>query len=185
MDGLCCTLITYNVAQIVFQMIQNFTKCCFEFYSNLSVKTGNNPGTDYWSQLIMSPDDMPGGTLQLQPQQQSPAVLTRIVISCREFSREELHVATDGFSNILGEGGFGRVYKGRLPNGKFVAVKKLESGSQQGDREFQAEVEAISRVNHRYLVTLVGYCTSDDERMLVYEFVPNNTLKFHLHGKIS
>ncbi|KHN39350.1 proline-rich receptor-like protein kinase PERK15 isoform X1 [Glycine soja] len=128
-------------------------------------------------------DDMPGGTLQLQPQQQSPAVLTRIVISCREFSREELHVATDGFSNILGEGGFGRVYKGRLPNGKFVAVKKLESGSQQGDREFQAEVEAISRVNHRYLVTLVGYCTSDDERMLVYEFVPNNTLKFHLHEK--
>ncbi|KAH1240116.1 Proline-rich receptor-like protein kinase PERK1 [Glycine max] len=128
-------------------------------------------------------DDMPGATLQLQSQQESPAVLTRIVISCREFSRDELHVATDGFSNILGEGGFGRVYKGHLLNGKFVAVKKLESGSQQGDREFQAEVEAISRVNHRYLVTLVGYCTSDDERMLVYEFVPNNTLKFHLHEK--
>ncbi|KAH1084647.1 hypothetical protein AAZX31_07G004100 [Glycine max] len=128
-------------------------------------------------------DDMAGGTLQLQPQQQSPAVLTRIVISCIEFSREELYVATDGFYDVLGEGGFGHVYKGRLPNGKFVAVKKLKSGSQQGDREFQAEVEAISRVNHRYLVTLVGYCTSDDERMLVYEFVPNNTLKFHLHEK--
>lgn len=72
--------------------------------------------------------------------------------------------------------------KGVLPNGKEVAVKSLKAGSGQGEREFQAEVEIISRVHHRYLVSLVGYCISDTQRMLVYEYVPNKTLEFHLHG---
>uniref|UniRef100_A0A7N0ZRJ8 non-specific serine/threonine protein kinase n=1 Tax=Kalanchoe fedtschenkoi TaxID=63787 RepID=A0A7N0ZRJ8_KALFE len=101
------------------------------------------------------------------------------------FSYEELSLATGGFSqaNLLGQGGFGYVHKGMLPNGKAVAVKSLKAGSGQGEREFQAEVEIISRVHHRYLVTLVGYCIAGDQRMLVYEFVPNNTLEFHLHGQ--
>lgn len=83
----------------------------------------------------------------------------------------------------MGQGGFGYVHKGVLPNGKEVAVKSLKSGSGQGEREFQAEVEIISRVHHRHLVSLVGYCIADGQRMLVYEFVPNKTLEFHLHGK--
>ncbi|KAK6125492.1 hypothetical protein DH2020_040762 [Rehmannia glutinosa] len=70
-----------------------------------------------------------------------------------------------------------------LPNGREVAVKSLKSGSGQGEREFQAEVEIISRVHHRYLVSLVGYCIAGEQRMLVYEYVPNKTLEFHLHGK--
>ncbi|KAK6258366.1 hypothetical protein SCA6_012840 [Theobroma cacao] len=101
------------------------------------------------------------------------------------FSYEELAAATGGFSraNLLGQGGFGYVHKGVLPNGKEVAVKSLKSGSGQGEREFQAEVEIISRVHHRHLVSLVGYCIAGGQRMLVYEFVPNNTLEHHLHGK--
>uniref|UniRef100_A0A5B7C6E0 non-specific serine/threonine protein kinase n=1 Tax=Davidia involucrata TaxID=16924 RepID=A0A5B7C6E0_DAVIN len=101
------------------------------------------------------------------------------------FSYEELAAATGGFSqgNLLGQGGFGYVHKGVLPNGKDVAVKSLKSGSGQGEREFQAEVEIISRVHHRHLVSLVGYCIAGGQRMLVYEFVPNKTLEFHLHGK--
>ncbi|XP_044462900.1 proline-rich receptor-like protein kinase PERK1 [Mangifera indica] len=101
------------------------------------------------------------------------------------FTYEELSRATDGFSdaNLLGQGGFGYVHKGVLPNGKEVAVKQLKAGSGQGEREFQAEVEIISRVHHKHLVTLVGYCIVESQRMLVYEFVPNNTLEFHLHGK--
>ncbi|KAH7511919.1 hypothetical protein FEM48_Zijuj12G0034300 [Ziziphus jujuba var. spinosa] len=100
------------------------------------------------------------------------------------FSYEELALATDGFSdaNLLGQGGFGYVHKGVLPNGKEVAVKHLKAGSGQGEREFQAEVEIISRVHHKHLVSLVGYCMAGAQRMLVYEFVPNNTLEFHLHG---
>ncbi|CAN4094374.1 unnamed protein product [Withania somnifera] len=101
------------------------------------------------------------------------------------FTYEELVRATDGFSdaNLLGQGGFGYVHKGILPNGKEVAVKQLKAGSGQGEREFQAEVEIISRVHHKHLVSLVGYCITGVQRMLVYEFVPNNTLEFHLHGK--
>ncbi|KGN51804.1 proline-rich receptor-like protein kinase PERK13 [Cucumis sativus] len=101
------------------------------------------------------------------------------------FSYEELMEVTSGFSrqNILGEGGFGCVYQGWLPEGKTVAVKQLKAGSGQGEREFKAEVEIISRVHHRHLVSLVGYCVAERHRLLIYEFVPNKTLEHHLHGK--
>ena len=74
------------------------------------------------------------------------------------------------------------MHKGVLPNGKEIAVKSLKAGSGQGDREFQAEIEIISRVHHRHLVSLVGYCIAGGQRLLVYEFLPNCTLEFHLHG---
>uniref|UniRef100_A0A1D1Z7T2 non-specific serine/threonine protein kinase n=1 Tax=Anthurium amnicola TaxID=1678845 RepID=A0A1D1Z7T2_9ARAE len=101
------------------------------------------------------------------------------------FTYEEISDMTHGFSreNLLGEGGFGCVYKGWLQDGRVVAVKQLKAGSGQGEREFRAEVEIISRVHHRHLVSLVGYCIADSQRSLVYEFVPNNTLEHHLHGK--
>ncbi|CAN6482772.1 unnamed protein product [Victoria cruziana] len=101
------------------------------------------------------------------------------------FSFHELSDATSGFSprNILGQGGFGCVYKGRLTDGREVAVKQLRTGSTQGEREFRAEVETISRIHHRHLVSLVGYCIDYDQRLLVYEYVPNNTLDYHLHGE--
>ncbi|KAL7156661.1 hypothetical protein ABFS83_02G023900 [Erythranthe nasuta] len=100
------------------------------------------------------------------------------------FSYEDLAAATGGFTqaNLLGQGGFGYVHKGVLPNGKEVAVKSLKMNSGQGEREFQAEVDIISRVHHRHLVSLVGYCISGVQRMLVYEFVNNGTLEYHLHG---
>uniref|UniRef100_A0A0D9V5P0 non-specific serine/threonine protein kinase n=1 Tax=Leersia perrieri TaxID=77586 RepID=A0A0D9V5P0_9ORYZ len=99
------------------------------------------------------------------------------------FGYDELAAAADGFSesNLLGQGGFGQVYKGTI-RGQEVAIKKLRSGSGQGEREFQAEVEIISRVHHKNLVSLVGYCIYGEQRLLVYEYVPNKTLEFHLHG---
>lgn len=100
------------------------------------------------------------------------------------FAYEELYAITGGFSNqnLLGEGGFGCVYKGCLPDGREVAVKQLKVGGSQGEREFKAEVEIIGRVHHRHLVSLVGYCIAESQRLLVYDYVPNNTLHYHLHG---
>jgi hypothetical protein len=114
----------------------------------------------------------------------SPGTALNFSNSKSTFTYDELVRATDGFSdaNLLGQGGFGYVHKGVLPNGKEIAVKQLKLGSGQGEREFQAEVEIISRVHHKHLVSLVGYCISGGKRLLVYEFVTNNTLEFHLHG---
>ncbi|ERM95419.1 proline-rich receptor-like protein kinase PERK8 isoform X2 [Amborella trichopoda] len=103
-----------------------------------------------------------------------------------QFGYEELAVATNWFSreNLIGEGGFGLVYKGTLVDGQVVAVKMLKpmENSRQAERQFQAEVEVISRVHHRNLVALLGYCIVGEQRLLVYEYVPNGTLHNHLHG---
>ena len=101
------------------------------------------------------------------------------------FSYEELAEVTECFSetNFLGEGGYGSVHKGVLTEGKTVAIKQLRFDSKQGEKEFMAEVEIISRVHHRNLVPLVGYCISEKHKILVYEFVRNCTLHLHLHGK--
>ncbi|GMJ05615.1 hypothetical protein HRI_004230700 [Hibiscus trionum] len=124
--------------------------------------------------------DLPSENVSDEGQTPSPQRLNKCY-----FTYEELAIATQGFSekNLLGQGGFGFVHKGVLPDGKEVAVKSLKSGSGQGQREFQAEVEIISRVHHRHLVSLVGYSIAGDKKMLVYEFVPNKTLEFHLHNK--
>eukprot|EP00253_Pinus_taeda_P009422 PITA_09422 len=73
--------------------------------------------------------------------------------------------------------------RGQLPDGQVVAVKQLKVGGGQGELEFQAEVEIIGRVHHRNLVSLVGYCITDSQRLLIYEYVPNGSLEQHLHGK--
>ncbi|KAL4589640.1 hypothetical protein LXL04_002548 [Taraxacum kok-saghyz] len=139
------------------------------------------PPPPFMSSSGGSGSNFSGGSNALPP----PSPGMSLGFSKSTFTYEELAMATDGFSeaNLLGQGGFGYVHRGVLPNGKEVAVKQLKTGSGQGEREFQAEVEIISRVHHKHLVSLVGYCMSGAQRLLVYEFVPNNTMEFHLHGK--
>ncbi|KAI8567492.1 hypothetical protein RHMOL_Rhmol02G0126500 [Rhododendron molle] len=86
--------------------------------------------------------------------------------------------ATDKFSfgNKIGEGGFGPVYKGELPNGQEIAVKRLSQSSGQGIKEFKNEVNMIAKLQHRNLVKLLGCCIQGEERMLIYEFLPNKSL---------
>ncbi|KAL6198036.1 hypothetical protein ACLB2K_027828 [Fragaria x ananassa] len=91
---------------------------------------------------------------------------------------DNILVATDGFSikNKLGQGGFGPVDKGMLPEGKEIAVKRLSSSSGQGVEEFKNEILLISKLQHKNLVRIMGCCVKEDEKLLVYEFMPNKSL---------
>nr|XP_043612669.1 probable serine/threonine-protein kinase PBL21 [Erigeron canadensis] len=98
------------------------------------------------------------------------------------FTFRELAVVTQNFKdvNLIGEGGFGCVYKGRLDSGKVVAVKQLNLDGVQGNQEFIVEVLMLSLLRHSNLVTLIGYCTDGDQRLLVYEYMPLGSLEKHL-----
>lgn len=99
-------------------------------------------------------------------------------------SIQVLRQVTNNFSedNVLGRGGFGIVYKGELHDGTKIAVKRMDSGAMgtKGLREFQAEIAVLTKVRHRHLVALLGYCINDNERLLVYEYMPQGTLGQHL-----
>ncbi|KAA8529840.1 hypothetical protein F0562_034391 [Nyssa sinensis] len=99
-------------------------------------------------------------------------------------SIQVLKNVTNNFSeeNILGRGGFGTVYKGELHDGTKIAVKRMESGvvSEKGLDEFKSEIAVLTKVRHRHLVALLGYCLDGNERLLVYEYMPQGTLSSHL-----
>ncbi|KAM7256692.1 hypothetical protein ACFE04_012433 [Oxalis oulophora] len=100
----------------------------------------------------------------------------------RSFTYAEVASATNNFSisNQVGQGGYGKVYKGILADGTIVAIKRAQEGSLQGEREFLTEIQLLSRLHHRNLVSLIGYCEEEGEQMLVYEFISEGTLREHL-----
>ncbi|TYI11014.1 hypothetical protein ES332_A09G181700v1 [Gossypium tomentosum] len=102
------------------------------------------------------------------------------------FKFKDLYIATKGFKDkeLLGAGGFGRVYRGVLPSNKLeVAVKRVSHESRQGMREFVAEIVSIGRLRHRNLVQLLGYCRRKGELLLVYDYMPNGSLDKYLHDQ--
>ncbi|CAL9051563.1 unnamed protein product [Musa banksii] len=104
-------------------------------------------------------------------------------IAARTFTFRELASATNNFlpECLLGEGGFGRVYKGSLENtGQIVAVKQLDRNGFQGNKEFVVEVLMLSLLHHQNLVKLIGYCADGDQRLLVYEYMTMGSLEDHL-----
>ncbi|KAF7142849.1 hypothetical protein RHSIM_Rhsim05G0233100 [Rhododendron simsii] len=103
----------------------------------------------------------------------------------KSFSFREMELATDHFdsSTQVGQGGYGNVYRGILADDTTVAIKRAKEGSLQGQKEFLTEIEMLSRLHHRNLVSLVGYCDEEGEQMLVYEFMPNGSLQDWLSAK--
>ncbi|KAG7541801.1 Protein kinase domain [Arabidopsis thaliana x Arabidopsis arenosa] len=99
-----------------------------------------------------------------------------------QFDFKAIEAATNKFSesNKLGQGGFGQVYKGTLPNGVQVAMKRLSKTSGQGEKEFKNEVVVVAKLQHRNLVKLLGFCLEREEKILVYEFVSNKSLDYFL-----
>ncbi|CAN0900655.1 Cysteine-rich receptor-like protein kinase 10 [Linum grandiflorum] len=102
------------------------------------------------------------------------------------FTFSDIKTATNNFSsdNLLGSGGYGPVYKGVLPGGEEIAVKRLSKSSTQGLLEFKNEVSLTARLQHVNLVRVVGFCTENEEKMLVYEFMPSRSLDLYLFDPV-
>lgn len=134
-----------------------------------------------------------GSSGTYKPSSSHPITAPSPLVGLPEFSRlgwghwftlRDLELATSRFSKdiVLGEGGYGVVYRGQLINGTSVAVKKLLNNMGQAEKEFRVEVEAIGHVRHKNLVRLLGYCIEGTHRLLVYEYVNNGNLEQWLHG---
>ncbi|OQU90117.1 hypothetical protein SORBI_3002G343100 [Sorghum bicolor] len=103
----------------------------------------------------------------------------------QQFSFKSIQTATGSFKTLIGEGGFGSVYRGALANGQEVAVKVRSTSSTQGTREFNNELRLLSAVWHENLVPLIGYCCEKDQQILVYPFMSNGSLQDRLYGEAS
>ncbi|XP_042445487.1 probable LRR receptor-like serine/threonine-protein kinase At5g59680 [Zingiber officinale] len=120
----------------------------------------------------------------VQPMKENNAQESPLPIENRMFTYKELAIMTNNFKKQLGKGGFGPVFHGSLQNNVQVAVKMLSQSSSQGRKEFHAEVENLTRIHHKNLVPLIGYCMEGNDLALVYEYMPQGTLQDHLTGKI-
>lgn len=168
---------------VIFISIVGIVSICF--YLQWKKKTSANKNKDNppgrWPLV-------PHGATTTATNSRSPTLLTAGAFGSsrmgRRFTIAEIRTATMNFdeSLVIGVGGFGKVYKGEMEHHTLVAIKRGHRESQQGVKEFETEIEMLSRLRHRHLVSLIGYCDEQNEMILVYEHMANGTLRSHLYG---
>ncbi|KAI4296582.1 hypothetical protein L6164_036532 [Bauhinia variegata] len=150
--------------------------CMYWSRGLIDLQKFSSGGVDLYIRLAHSElgKEQPESHTQRMIEDQKPTKLDELPL----FDFEVLAAATNDFhlANTLGKGGFGQVYKGELGDGQEIAVKRLSRASGQGLEEFMNEVKVISKLQHRNLVRLLGCCIEGDEKMLIYEFMPNKSL---------
>lgn len=127
----------------------------------------------------------PKAVANAEDSEASNSCLVLLFQNNKEFSIEDILKSTNNFDQayIVGCGGFGLVYKSTLPDGRKVAIKRLSGDYSQVEREFQAEVETLSRAQHENLVLLQGYCKVGNDRLLIYSYMENGSLDYWLHER--
>eukprot|EP00262_Sarcandra_glabra_P005516 TRINITY_DN1719_c0_g1_i2.p1 TRINITY_DN1719_c0_g1~~TRINITY_DN1719_c0_g1_i2.p1 ORF type:complete len:358 (-),score=59.09 TRINITY_DN1719_c0_g1_i2:378-1451(-) len=98
------------------------------------------------------------------------------------YSYKQIKKYSNNFSDKLGQGGFGSVFKAKLPNGSFIAIKVLDE-TEQSETQFLNEVRTVGQINHNHLVQLLGYCFENSRRILVYEYMVNGSLEKYIHAR--
>ncbi|MQM02739.1 hypothetical protein Taro_035508 [Colocasia esculenta] len=146
----------------------------------VDISAGNPP---VWRPLVL--DGILGSTMNAHATK-SPKANGSVATNRtgRRFTIMEIRAATKSFDDslVIGTGGFGKVYKGELEDGNLVAIKRGHPQSEQGLAEFETEIEMLSKLRHRHLVSMIGYCEEQNEMILVYEYMANGTLRSHLYG---
>ncbi|CAN0890755.1 Receptor protein kinase TMK1 [Linum grandiflorum] len=178
-------LILFLIAVLVFCVYQRKQKRFTRVQSpNVMVVHPRHSGSDNESVKITVAGSSVSDTHTIGTTSDQHGEIQMIEAGNMVISIQVLKNVTDNFSekNILGSGGFGVVYKGELHDGTKIAVKRMESGviSGKGIGEFKSEIAVLTKVRHRHLVALLGYCIDGNEKLLVYEYMPQGTLSSHL-----
>ncbi|KAL8522705.1 hypothetical protein ACS0TY_012877 [Phlomoides rotata] len=140
-------------------------------------------GTTTWLPISWNSNTTSNTMKSSSGKSQGTQISTDAACNCRYFSLTEIRNATKNFdeSNVIGFGGFGKVYKGVIDGNFKVAIKRSNPSSDQGLNEFQTEIEMLSRLRHRHLVSLIGFCEDNGEMILVYDYMGKGTLREHLY----
>ncbi|KAK7330331.1 hypothetical protein VNO77_24521 [Canavalia gladiata] len=148
-----------------------FSSCFLPLHSSAKTRTSSNENSSSCLTSFSSPKRKPDPSSSTKGPE-------------RSFPFTELQQATNDFDEkrVIGVGGFGKVYLGILEDGTKVAIKRGNGASEQGINEFRTELNMLFKVRHRGLVSLMGYCDENSEMILVYEYMPNGSLRSHLYG---
>lgn len=169
--GLGAGIASVAVFGVVFTVIYCFCK------KRRGKSSDNKNNSTTWRPLFLYANTKPTGT-------QNPYGSVASVRVGKHFTLAEIRSATNNFDDnlMIGVGGFGKVFKGETEDGTLLAIKRANPQSQQGLAEFETEIEMLSKLRHRHLVSLVGFCEENNEMILVYEYMANGTLRSHLFG---